>query len=184
MKAICFSIGQQFAGLGNLRIVLSVAALAVLIAPASRASDPTGIYAFVDRVVFEPSEAEPERIQVWGGFALANRANRDDYHDGEKGYLYLKLRPGDEVVCKKEWADLKSVAGSGQFVAFGSRFEQPQVKVRKADAKPENPDPHPKSVGINKVRMRDYAPIKQLEKLTGKATDSKEPAKAAPKSGN
>jgi hypothetical protein len=180
MKVIRNSIGQLFGRSGNLRTLLCTGALITLVAPAAQASDPTGIYAFVDRVVFEPSEAAPERIQVLGGFALANSANRDSYHDAERGYLYFKLRPGDETVCKREWADLKSVAGTGQFVAFGSRFEQPQAKVRKADAKPENPDPHPKSVGINKVRMREYSPIKQLEKLMGKPAAAKE----APKPGS
>jgi hypothetical protein len=185
MKAIRNSIGQPVARLDNLRTLLCAAALVALVTPVARASDPTGIYAFVDRVVFEPSDAAPERIQVWGGFALANRANRDDYHDAERGYMYFKLRPGDEAVCKKEWADLKSVAGTRQVVAFGSRFDQPAPKVRKADDKAENPDAHPKSVGINKVRMRDYVPIKQLEKLMEKTADAKEApaAKDASKSG-
>jgi hypothetical protein len=186
MKAICNSIGQPFVRLGNLRILLYAAALVALVAPTARASDPTGIYAFVDRVVFEPSDAAPERIQVWGAFALANRVNRNDYHDAERGYMYFKLRPGEEEICKKEWADLKSVAGTRQIVAFGSRSEQPEAKVRKPDAKAENPDVQPKSVGITKVRIHDYAPINQLEKLMGKTTDAKEPAAAkdAPKTGS
>jgi hypothetical protein len=186
MKAICNSIGHAFARLGNLHILLCAAALAAFAAPSARASDPTGIYAFVDRVVLEPSDAAPERIQVWGGFALAKRDNRDDYHDAERGYMYFKLRPGDEAVCKKEWADLKSVTGTRQIVAFGSRFDEPAPKVRNADAHADNPDPYPKSVGINKVRMRDYPPLKQLEKLmekTGGAKDSP-PAKDASKPAN
>jgi hypothetical protein len=165
MKVICNSMGQLFARLGDVRTLFCAVGLFALSVPVTRASDPTGIYAFVDRVVFEPSDSEPERIQIWGGFALANRENRNDYHNAERGYLYFKLKPGEEAVSKKEWADLKSVAGTGQIVAFGSRSEQPQAKVRKADSKPETPDAHPKSVGITKVRMRDYAPLKQLEKL-------------------
>jgi hypothetical protein len=186
MKAIRNSIGQPCARLGNIRVLFCAGAFLALVSPAVRASDPTGIYAFVDRVVFEPNDTEPERIQVWGAFALSNRANRDDYHDAERGYLYFKLRPGDEAVCKKEWSDLKSVAGTGQIVAFGSRSEQPQPKVRKADSKAESPDVHPKSVGINKVRMHDYAPVKQLEKLMEKTADAKgEPVPAgAAKSGS
>src|SRR6266508_1839020 len=115
--------GQPLVRLGNLVKLLCAAALLSGAASAARASDPTGIYAFVDRVVFEPSDAAPERIQVWGGFALAKTENRDDYHEGECGYMYFKLRPGDVEVCKKEWAALKSVAGTGQIVAFGSRPE-------------------------------------------------------------
>jgi hypothetical protein len=185
MKSIRKSLGQPFVRLDNLRTVLYAAALVVFVTPIAQASDPTGIYALVDRVVLEPNDASPERIQVWGGFALANRVNRDDYHDAERGYLYLKLRPGDEAVCKKEWADLKSVAGTRQIVAFGSRSEQPQPKLRKADAKPENPDTHPKSFGINKIPMRDYPPLKQLEKLMSTSTSATEPpAKEAPKTGS
>src|SRR6188508_3797984 len=120
MKTTFVSNGQPLARLGNLLKSLCAVALVAGAASAARASDPTGIYAFVDRVVFEPSEAAPERIQVWGGFALAKTENRDDYNDAERGFMYFKLRPGDEEVCKKEWADLKSVAGTGQIVAFGS----------------------------------------------------------------
>jgi hypothetical protein len=122
MKLMCSFHGQPFARLGHLSGVLCGAALLALLAPAVRASDPTGIYAYVDRVVFEPSDAAPDRIQVWGGFALAKKtSNRLEYHDPARGYMYFKLRSGDEEVCKKEWADLKSVAGKQQIVAFGSR---------------------------------------------------------------
>src|SRR5258706_11069103 len=113
MKTTFTSNGQPLARLGNLTKILCAAALFVGAASAARASDPTGIYAFVDRVVFEPSGAAPERIQVWGGFAVAKTENRDDYNDAERGFMYFKLRAGDEEICKKEWADLKSVAGTG-----------------------------------------------------------------------
>src|SRR6266508_4479533 len=106
--------GQPLVRLGNLVKLLCAAALLAGAASAARASDPTGIYAFVDRVVFEPGEGAPERIQVWGGFALAKTENRNDYHDAERGFLYFKLRIGEEEICKKEWADLKSIAGTGQ----------------------------------------------------------------------
>jgi hypothetical protein len=173
MKAIRNSIGHPFARLGKLHILLGAAALAVLVAPIARASDPTGIYAFVDRVVLEPNDTAPERIQVWGGFALAMRENRDGYHDPKRGYMYFKQRPGDEAVCRKEWADLKSVAGTRQIVAFGSRFDEPMPKVRNADATADSPDPHPKSIGINKVRMGDFPPLKQLKKLMEETADAK-----------
>ena len=199
MKTTFTSNGQPRARLGNCLEFLCAGALLVGAASAARASDPNGIYAFVDRVVFEPSEAAPERIQVWGGFALAKTENRDDYRDAECGCLYFKLRPGDEAVCKKEWADLKTIAGTRQLVAFGSRHWEPQPKLRKPDAKVENPDVYPKSWGgITKTRVRDYAPINQLVKLMDKATDAngsprskqappaKESpaAKSAPKAGN
>ena len=54
-----------------------LAAVAVLIAvlfaaPRLFASGPVGIYGIVERVVFEPSEQAPERIQVWGAFAIVD----------------------------------------------------------------------------------------------------------------
>src|SRR6266487_6345203 len=101
MKITFTSNGQPRPRLGNLAKILCAATLLAGAASAARASDPTGIYAFVDRVVFEPSAAAPERIQVWGGFALAKTENRNDYHDAARGYLYFKLRAGDETVCKK-----------------------------------------------------------------------------------
>jgi hypothetical protein len=178
MKTTCTSNGQPLARLGNLLKLLCAAALLAGAAPAARASDPNGIYAFVDRVVFEPSDAAPERIQAWGGFALANAKNRDDYYNAERGYLYFKLRPGEEEICRKEWTDLKSVAGTGQIVAFGSRYETNAITVRKADAKIEKPDVYPKGWGMNKVKPRDYPPVSQLVKLQSQKPDTKEPSKS------
>jgi len=175
MKTIRNSIGQPRARLGNLR-TLCAAALVAFVAQAARASDPIGIYGFVDRVVFEPNDTAPERIQVWGGFALAKKTvNNSEYNDAERGYLYFKLRPGEEEVCKKEWADLKAVAGKKQIVSFGTRYSDPPPTLRKSDAKVENPDVYPKSWGMSKVSVRDYTPLKQIEKLMEK------PAKESPK---
>jgi len=119
MKTTFTSNGQPLARLGNLLKLICAVALLGGATSAARASDPTGIYAFVDRVVFEPSETAPERIQVWGGFALAKTENRNDYHDAERGLLYFKLRVGEEEICLKEWADLKSVAGTTKLFASG-----------------------------------------------------------------
>jgi hypothetical protein len=175
MKATIPSIGQPFARLGSFTKILCTAAL-LLGATAARASDPVGIYAFVDRVVLEPGDAQPERIQVWGGFALAKIGDPNGYQDAGRGYLYFTLRPGEEDICRKEWADLKAVAGTGQIVAFGSRHAGTSVTLRKADAKPEKPDVYPKGWGMTKVSVRDYAPLNQLTKLKEKKADRKEHA--------
>jgi len=171
-------VGQPLARLGNFLQTLCATALLASVAWTAHASDPNGIYAFVDRVVIEPSDTSPERIQVWGGFALAKGRNGYDYNDAERGYLYFKMRPGEEEICKKEWADLKAVAGTGQIVSFGTRYEKTPPTLRKADAKVENPDVYPKSWGMTKVKQRDSSPVNQLNKLQGKKTESKE----APKS--
>jgi len=117
-------------------------------------SDPVGIYALVDKVVFEPNEQAPERVQVWGVFALAKKNDRNLYESPVRGYLYFSLQKGKEDTCRREWADLKSIAGTGQCVAFSSRWalwEQP-LKVRKATDKAEAPDTYPPGFGMAKVR--------------------------------
>jgi hypothetical protein len=71
---------------------LRIAVLACVIAGTAivaHASDRIGIYAVVDRVVLEPNEQNPERIQVWGAFAVATRNDRDNYDAVQRGYLYF-----------------------------------------------------------------------------------------------
>jgi hypothetical protein len=128
------------------------------------ASDPVGIYALVDKVVFEPNEANPERIQVWGAFAIAE-GNGYTYRNAERGYLYYKVNPEKPTICHNEWADLKSVAGTGQIVAFGSRYGE-KGTLRQKESKPEHPDVYPVAMGVTKAKgEKDYEPLKQLAKL-------------------
>jgi len=116
------------------------------------ASDPVGIYGLVEKVVMEPEQGKPERIQVWGVFQLA-KANKGDgvyYRQPAYGYLYYRLASGKEDVCRREWADLKEVAGTGQAVAFAGRYEQ-LGRVRKAAEKAEKPDTYPIAEGVEKL---------------------------------
>lgn len=117
----------------------------------SWASDPVGIYGIVEKVVFEPNESAPQRIQIWGAFALADRERRGDYYrPAERGYLYYTLAPGKEDICRKEWADFKAVAGTGEAVGFGSRY-LPKGRVRKATEKAEDPDTYETDIGLTKM---------------------------------
>jgi len=86
------------------------------------------VYGIVERVAFEPNEKSPERMKIWGAFALlyTNQAPPSNNNGGpyspHRGHLYFKL-PTDksaQAAARKEWADLKSVAGTGQAVMFGS----------------------------------------------------------------
>lgn len=131
----------------------------------TEASDWTGVYARVDKVVFEPNATAPERIQVWGAFALATKDNRNTYDSAQRGYLYYSLKPGKEEVCRKEWADLKAVAGTGQIVGFGGR-NQP-ARLRKAADNPADPDVYPVDHGVTRISdyRSDYEPIRDLKSL-------------------
>ena len=92
-----------------------------------RASGPVGIYGVIEKVVFEPSEQAPERLQVWGAFAYVDGAAGGlTISEVQRGYLYFKVKdPNLRTISETpaatfaEWKDLKTVAGTGQAVAFG-----------------------------------------------------------------
>ena len=145
--------------------LISFFSLAVLTLKSDAYSDWTGVYARIDKVVFEPNESAPERIQIWGAFAIASRQSPSRYEPAERGYLYYSLKPGKEEVCRKEWADLKAVAGTGEIVSFGSRSETSHL--HKAADKPGNPDLYPVASGVTKISggNSDYGPIHDLKSL-------------------
>ena len=135
--------------------------LACLAAGIARASDPVAIYSVIDRVVMEPNAQNPERVQIWGVFALAKPDNRNDYQAPQRGYLYFRL-PASGNLARMEWNDLKTVAGTGVPVGFGSRWTM-KARVRGPNDKPENPDPYEFGTGVVKIRSdTEYAPIKWL----------------------
>jgi hypothetical protein len=87
------------------------------------ASGPVGFYGIIEKVVFEPSEQAPERIQIWGAFAVVEGGPAQPGATSKplRGYLYFKLPDGsDRAVARTEWMDLKSVAGTGQAIGFGN----------------------------------------------------------------
>ena len=90
------------------------------------ASGPVGVYAVLEKVVFEPNEANAERIQLWGAFAFVDggisvNAATDK---PQRGYLYFTMpasaSEAEMKIARTEWSDLKAVAGTGQVVAFGN----------------------------------------------------------------
>jgi hypothetical protein len=147
---------MKAAGLiGKALLVLGVSATL------SYASDPMAVYARVDKVVMEPNGDAPQTIQIWGVFAVARPDDRNEYLAPVRGYLYFTLKDNSRA-ARAEWADLKSVAGSGQVVAFGSRFEL-KPRVRRADEKPDAPDAYTVSIGLAKAREgSENPPVRAL----------------------
>jgi hypothetical protein len=103
----------------------------LLLAPMLSASGPVGLYGIVEKVVFEPAESAPERVQVWGAFAYVDGGASGrglGVSKAARGYLYFKLprpdargaTPQDAVNARREWSDLKAVSGTGQAIGFGS----------------------------------------------------------------
>jgi hypothetical protein len=128
------------------------------------ASDFTGVYAVVDKVVLEPSDTAPTRIQVWGAFALSDGQRGSNYKPAEKGYMYFTCEPGRESICRNEWADIKSVAGKDAGIGWGYRYS-PVGRIRKADEKPAAPDVYPIHDGVVRVEKKTPQTIGNAETL-------------------
>jgi hypothetical protein len=132
-----------------MRTVLVVCGALLLTAPA-RASDPVAIYAILDKVELEPSEGQPERLRLWGTFCLSQGNAGSEYAAPAKGFIYFTLPKTKEDVARKEWADLKKLAGTKTCVAFGSRY-QATGKVR--TDKDVTKDAVPYTVGFGLVKV-------------------------------
>lgn len=141
--------------------ILSLACLTVLAAAALHASDRVAVYARVDKVVFAPDAANPTTVQVFGVFSIAKSDDPNEYQPAGRGYLYFTL-PSDERPARREWNDLKEVAGTGQIVAFGVRYGlKPRLRLDKEP--PSNPDAYAIGSGVYKINGRtEYAPIRAI----------------------
>jgi hypothetical protein len=140
----------------------------VLLTVALQASDMVGVYAVAEKVVLEPSDTAPERIQIWGAFALADEKDGSTYRPAQRGYMYYTCPQGKESICRKEWADLKSVAGKGTGVGYGKRWDKTAGRVRKTDEKVSTPDPYPIQMGVVRVETasdRGAATIQVIDGL-------------------
>lgn len=139
---------------GARKLVVAGLAVAALAVPAT-ASDPMGVYCVVDRVVLEPADC-PERAQVWGVCATAQMRSWN-FESPARGYFYYSVPTGREEVARAEWADLKSVAGTGQVVGFGRRHYS-VGRFRAGADTPESPDVYPLHLGVMRVTGRNVAP--------------------------
>lgn len=121
----------------------------VIVASASQAafaSDPIGVYAVINKVVFEPSDESAERVQIWGVFSVAEGAGMK-YRAPELGYLYYQLPKQKPELAKREWNDMKALAGKLEAVGFASRYKE-KGKVRNVSEEPSRPDLYPIGFGL------------------------------------
>ena len=154
---------------------LSVAAALFVVATVN-ASDPIGVYALVERVVFEPSEAAPKNVQIWGVFTPSVEPPRPTYKpeqaygEVQKGYMYFTCAADKAAMCAAEWSDLKSVAGKGEVVGFGTRWSKWTKRVRQAGDAATFPEMYDSNVGVVKIgKYGDYPTlIAALKAAAGK----------------
>ncbi len=99
----------------------SVAAVLLLsLAPAAvfAKNVSIGIYAIIDQVTFEPDGASPNLVRISGVFVVPIPMSSGDYRTPQRGYLYFRIRAGMEQASRRDWNQLKSIAGTGQVVGF------------------------------------------------------------------
>ena len=147
-----------------MRTKLVFAALLVALVASARipyASDRVAVYARVDRVVLASTAEMPETIEIWGVFSIARQDDPNEYQPAARGYLFYTL-PSNRDAARREWADLKALAGTDQIVSFGSRRDA-AVRLRRPNERPTHPDVYSINTGLTKVRGNaEYAPIHAL----------------------
>jgi hypothetical protein len=148
--------------------ILSVL-LATLAAPASPPSDPVACYATIDKVVLLPDAQNPTQVELHGAFALAEGVSGNFYRAPERGVLRCKL--GTDVdATRAMWRDLAKVAGTGEPIAFGSRYETLDPKsvpwrVVAPDAPVGELPAWSIGWGLGKNQGINYGPVQQLRLL-------------------
>ena len=164
----------------------------VLLALVSRvyASEPTGLYAFVEEVELGPTESSPDWIKIRGVFMSeinVERSNRFEVEQpgGEhmmpaKGWLYFTLPEDKRELARAEWKELAKEAARPEIdkkvVAFGSShasrfvcgndlcFARYLVSPEKANAKQV---PYPVGHGMYLIRD-DSKPARRIKGVRNK----------------
>src|SRR5262245_54198706 len=119
------------------RFVLPVLAVALIATTFPKpVSDPIGVFALIDRVVYEPDAKDPQRVHVWGVFSMSDpKAGPEAYTAAQRGYLYYSINPALSKATVAEWSDFSSVAGKGDVIAYGGRYEK-NGRIRNGSEKP------------------------------------------------
>jgi hypothetical protein len=147
------------------------AALALLfVTGVAQASYPTGIYARIDKVEFEPSAGSPDRIKVWGDFLVVDV--NGTLAGPQRGYMHFEAVKGKEDLCRLEWNDLKEVAGTAKnYIALGSAFTPYRAEIatiHKADNRDAKAVAYPLNHGLSRLRTDDLRgannPVAKLQK--------------------
>ncbi len=119
--------------LSRLAVALApLAAAAALAAAPSVRKDPHGVYAMVDSVIFEPAAGAPERVRLWGAFAIADPITIENgkvtyieigrFNPPVRGYMYYAVNPRDAAGSRSQWAAISAVAGTGRLAAWGAHL--------------------------------------------------------------
>lgn len=153
-------------------VLLLVAASAFLLLPPPKSviakNASIGIYAIIDHVTFEPDAGPPSFVRISGIFVVPVPMSSGIYRSPQRGFLYFRIAPGMEQATRRDWNELKTVAGSGKVVGFGQYWvpnpsdpngnPHTSLEVRvQAEGDLFTPDfyPLPRSGGVTEVKAGD-----------------------------
>jgi hypothetical protein len=142
-------------------LLLMAASVLVVLLPPHRViakNAGIGIYAIVDSVTFEPDGGPANFIRLSGLFVVPVPMSSGSYRSAKRGYLYLRIAPGMEHATRRDWNELKTLAGSGKVVGFG------QYWVPNPNDPQGNPH-HSLEVTVNAegdVATPDFYPLPEL----------------------
>ena len=136
-----------------------LAAFTVSTPASAPVSDRMGVYCIVDKVILEPQEPA-QTAQVHGVCAIADQESWY-FEAPARGYFYYKPPASRESVARAEWADLKSVAGTGQAVGFGRRYYS-VGRIRPATETPAKPDEYPLHFGVVKFTGQAAPEVREV----------------------
>lgn len=127
-----------------------------------------GVYANLGRLVFEPNEETPERVQIWGSFSV--HAGGANYQLRERGYLYFRLPSAPSAATAiQDWRAIRKLyenrpegwqaaPGTHAFMKSGMI-----IRVRTQDEPPTNPDVY--TPGPAPVRASDEYGVPLNERI-------------------
>jgi len=143
-------------------LALLATATAAVVVP----SDPSGVYAVLDRVVLQPNAEAPTSVELHGAFALAEGGRGQYYRAPRIGVLRFQLGK-DREASIAQWRELLPLAGTGKIVSFGSRYEQhadgkATVRVETPDLPPAPLVPFATGWGVRPLENVNYGPAREL----------------------
>ena len=133
----------------SLAFLSALAAAGVIAAPRpAAASYMLSFYTVPKSVVLLPDETNATRVIIHGAFFQLTD-NLGHYGDPKCGVMYFECLPGQEVMCRKQWNDLRAatVNPPGYCLGFGS-FSTSSATIRSEGAALGSPDLWDLGMGI------------------------------------
>lgn len=139
------------------------------------ASGPSAVYALVDRVEYEPNQAQATKVRVYGFFSLADPNDQVTYLKPVSGYMYLDCDSEQTTLdrCRVEWGDIAKLAANAQKCAsFGDRFQNPSktYRIRPLSEAPSQPDRYTPRWGLG-VQEVEFGVCQDVKNAKQAATE-------------